>query len=60
MTAYVIYSGEYNRYSDKHDYNIVDIYSNKEEAISTWKKIKNKNNVDITNPHYFIVRKIVF
>lgn len=58
MNIYVIYSGEYNRYSDEHDYNIISIYATAAEAIAAWKEIKAQNAFSITNPHYFTVKKI--
>lgn len=58
MNIYVIYSGEYNRYSNEHDYNIISVHATVTEAIETWKKIKAANSAFITNPHYFTVGKI--
>ncbi len=58
MNIYVIYSGESNQYSYEHDYNIISIHATAAEAITAWKEIKAKNAAFITNPHYFMVRKI--
>jgi len=58
MNIYVIYSGESNLYSNDHDYNIISVHATAAEAIKTWKEIKAKNAVFITNPHFFTVRKI--
>jgi len=57
MDIYVIYSGEFNRYSNEHDYNIISVHATLTEAIETWKKIKTANSASITNPHYFTVGK---